>query len=149
MRGAEWAFVFRMRRDGLEWRALRAGDKARRPSPRYGFLHHPDKLLERERLGQEVELLAVGQVLVEGVLGIARHKNDLDIGLALPELLHQRRSVHLRHDHVGDHDVDVAALPFELRERLEAVAGLDHGITARLQSAGVERADRKSTRLNS
>src|SRR5262249_22700839 len=52
------------RRNGLERRTLRQDEKARRLSPRHGFLHHLDELLERERLGQEVELLVIGQILV-------------------------------------------------------------------------------------
>src|SRR5258705_6909187 len=99
-------------------------------SPRHRLLHHGDELLERERLGQEIELLVVGQRLVEGVLCVAGHKDDLDVGFALLELFHQRRPVHFRHDHVRHHDVDLPALLFELLERLDAVAGLDHGVAA-------------------
>ena len=38
---------------------------------RHGVLHFRDQLLERERLGQELELAAVRQALGEGLLGIA------------------------------------------------------------------------------
>src|SRR5262249_37729912 len=60
---------------------------AARDSSRHGFLHHLDQLLEGERLGEEVELRRVGQALVEGILRITRHEDDLDVGLALLELL--------------------------------------------------------------
>src|SRR4029077_1652595 len=106
-----------------------------RLSSRHCFLHHLDQLLEGERLGEEVELRRIGQALVEGILGVTRHEDDLDIGLALLELLHQRGPVHFRHDNVRDDDVDFSALLFELLQRLDSIAGLDHGVAARLQPA--------------
>src|SRR5437016_12503001 len=57
-------------------------------SARHRLLHHRDELLERERLGQEVELLAVGQALFEGILRVAGHEDDLDVRIALAQLLH-------------------------------------------------------------
>src|SRR5436190_10829463 len=48
-------------------------------SARHRLLHHRDELLERERLWQEVELLAVGQALFEGILRVAGHEDDLDV----------------------------------------------------------------------
>src|SRR3954447_11643420 len=41
------------------------------PSRRHGVLHGLHELLEAEGFGEEVEVLAVGQVLLEGVLGVA------------------------------------------------------------------------------
>ena len=61
-------------------------------------------------------------------------------GIALAQLLQQRRPVHLRHDDVGHHEIDLAAVALELLQRLDAVAGLDHRIAARRESAGIEHA---------
>src|SRR3954462_14007400 len=75
-------------------------------SRRHRLLHGLDELLEAEGFGEKVEVLAIGQVLLEGVLGVARHEDDLQVRVALAQLAQQRRAVHLRHDHVRDHEVD-------------------------------------------
>src|SRR5690348_123434 len=71
--------------------------------PGHRLLHRADKLLQRERLRQERELLALGQALFERLLGIARDEDDLQSRVALAKLLQERRPIHLRHHHVG-HD---------------------------------------------
>src|SRR5215211_2336411 len=72
------------------------------PSALDGLLHHRDELLEREGLGQEGELAALGEVLLERILGIPRDEDDLQRGIALAHLLQQRGPVHFRHHHVRD-----------------------------------------------
>src|SRR5690606_41382532 len=73
----------------------------------------------------------------EGFLGIAGHEDETDVRILLAQLGQQGRSVHLRHDDIGDHQIDGAAeLPVDL-QRLGAGGG------------GVDLVDRKSTRLNS
>src|SRR4051812_39488011 len=47
-----------------------AGDEAS-PGLRHRLLHRRHELAQRERFWQEVELLALGQALLEGVLGVA------------------------------------------------------------------------------
>ena len=51
-----------------------------------------DELLQRERLGQEIVTARVRQALLEGVLGVAGHEDDLEVGVALAQLLEQRRA---------------------------------------------------------
>ena len=62
------------------------------------------------------------------------------VRIALAQLLEQRRPVHLRHHHVGHHEIDLAAVLVEHLDRLDAVAGLEHRIAARGEPARVERA---------
>ena len=52
----------------------------------------------------------------------------LSVGIALAQLLEQRRAIHFRHHHVGDDEVDIAAMLLELLDRLDAIAGLDHPV---------------------
>ena len=95
---------------------------------------------QRERLWQEGKLLVLRQALLEGVFGIARDEDDLEIGIFLAHRLQQRRAVHFRHHHVGDDEID-RAVPFLQRlQRLDAVGGLDHAVAARAQAARVQRA---------
>src|SRR6185312_15021064 len=72
----------------------------RRRSPalhRHGLFHFGDELLERERLGEKIELLPVGgQMLLERILGVAGHENDLQLRVALAQFAQQRRAVHFR-----------------------------------------------------
>src|SRR3974377_855522 len=96
-----------------------------RDSACHRLLYDRDELLKGERLGQEIELLVIGQAL-ESVLGIARHKDDLDIRIALAQLLNQCGPVHFRHHHVGDDKIDATTASVELFQRLDAVAGLYH-----------------------
>ena len=63
-----------------------------------------------------------------------------DLRIALAQFLQQRRAVHLRHHHVRHHEIDLAVVPLELLQRLDAIAGFDHRVAARGQAAGVERA---------
>src|SRR4051812_4931004 len=42
-----------------------------------GLLHGLDELFQAERLRKEVEVLAIGKVLLESVLSVARNKDDL------------------------------------------------------------------------
>ena len=100
----------RRRRDPRYRRArFRGGGLAGSRLPPERLLDRDGELLERERLGQEVEVLAVGQVLLEGLLGIARDEDDLELRPGLAELAQERRPVELRHHHVGDDEVDLAA----------------------------------------
>src|SRR4051812_2906468 len=62
---------------------------------RHRLLHCLDELLQAERLGEEVELLAFGQVLAEGVLGVARDEDHLEVGIELAQLAKERRPIHL------------------------------------------------------
>ena len=64
----------------------------------------------------------------------------LRLGIAAAQFAQQGRSVHLRHDHVGHHEIDPAVDFLQHIDRLDAVAGFEHGIAARRQAAGVERA---------
>src|SRR5262245_38740627 len=91
--------------------------RAARSSPRHCLLPRGDELLQGEGLGQKIELLLVGHALVERILGIARHEDDLDVGVALAQLLQKGRAVHLRHDHIRDHEIDLTAPTLKLLER--------------------------------
>src|SRR5262249_22142787 len=71
----------------------------------------------------------------ERLLGVARHEDDLEVGLAPPQLLEQRRPVHLGHHHVGHHEVDLALVLVEHLDRLDTVAGLQHRVAARREPA--------------
>src|SRR5580692_10247199 len=55
------------------------------------LLHGADQLLQGERLGQEIVLARIRQALLEGVLGVAGHEDDLEVGIVLAQLLEQRR----------------------------------------------------------
>src|ERR1700732_2054065 len=59
--------------------APRPGHASRR---RHGLLHRRHQLAQRERLRQEGELLVFRQALLEGVFRIARHEDDLEVGIA-------------------------------------------------------------------
>src|SRR5262249_35300002 len=107
---------------------------------RHCVLHFRDQLLERERLGQELELAAVRQALGERLLGIARYKDDPQLRAALAQFLEQRGAVHLGHDDVGHDEIDLAWVPLEHLDRLDAVAGLEHAVAARRKPARVEAA---------
>ena len=61
-------------------------------------------------------------------------------GLRLRSSRAQGRAVHLRHDHVGDDEVDRLAGFLQHVDRLHAVAGFQHRVAARGKPAGVERA---------
>src|ERR1700731_5212745 len=96
----------------------------------HGLFHRRHQLLQGERLRQKPELRPIRQALFESIFRVTRDENDLDIGIAFAELLHQCRPIHFRHDHIGNNKVDLAALSFELFQRLEAVARLNHSISA-------------------
>src|SRR3954451_10495028 len=73
------------------------------PSPRlrHRLLHGRHELAERERLGQEVELLALAQALLECVFRVAGDEDELDVGVLLAYRFEQCRSICLRHGSVG------------------------------------------------
>src|SRR5260370_30708048 len=48
---------------------------------RHGFLHRGNQLAQCERLRQERELLVFRQALLEGVFGITRPEDDLEVGI--------------------------------------------------------------------
>src|SRR4051794_1800657 len=48
---------------------------------RHRLLHGRHELAQRERLGQEVELLAFGQALLERVFRVAGDEDELDVGV--------------------------------------------------------------------
>src|SRR5262249_40831859 len=66
--------------------------------------------------------------------------NHLEIGIALTHLAEQRRPIHLGHDHVGNDEIDVPCAVLQHLHGLDAVAGLENGVTARGEPAGIERA---------
>ena len=82
-------------------------------------------------LARKSNLRAFGQVLLERVLGVAGHEDDLQVRIALAQFLGERRPVHLRHHHVGDDEIDVAAVALDHLDRLDAVAGFEHRVAAR------------------
>src|ERR1700757_2629640 len=95
--------LLRFARNDREWYQRRSVPPPGEPSPRlHRLLHRGDELAQRKRLWQEVELLAFGQALLEGVLGIAGDEDELDVGVLLAHRLEQRRAVHLGHHDVGD-----------------------------------------------
>ena len=59
-------------------------------------------------------------------------EDDLELRIALAQLLEQRRAVHFRHHHVGDDEIDHAAVLLQHLDRLDAIAGLEHRIAARI-----------------
>ena len=105
-------------------------------------LHRGGKLLEIERLLQEHKVLVLGEVLAEGVLGIAGDEDDLEVGALAAELLEQSRPVHLGHHHVAHHEIDLALVAGEDFERLGAGGGFEHVIAALAERAGGEAPDR-------
>src|ERR1700724_1045775 len=96
----------------------------------HGFFRRRHQLLQGERLRQKPELRPIRQALFESIFCVTRDENDLDIGIAFAELLHQCRPIHFRHDNIGNKKVHLAALSFEVLQRLEAVARLNHSISA-------------------
>ena len=70
------------------------------------FFHFGGELRQCERLGQEDVLFVPVQVLLKRISGIARHEDNLQARVALAQLFQQRRTIHLRHDHIADDDVD-------------------------------------------
>ena len=100
----------------------------------------PTSCFSVKGLGRNENCSPLRQALFERLLGIARDEDDLQLRIALAKLLEQRRAVHLRHHHVGDDEVDRAAVLLEHFHGLDAVLGLEHGVAARFQAAGVERA---------
>ena len=106
------------------------------------LLDRDGELLQRERLRQEVEVLALRQVLAEGVLGIAGDEDDLQVRPRLAQLAEQRRPVELGHHHVGDDEVDLAAGLLHHLERLDAGGRLVDLVAARGERARGEGAHR-------
>src|SRR5215207_4699419 len=83
---------FVLRRPFLNSRTPLPKDHVSRASPRDCLLHRLDELLQAEGLGEEVEFLALRQVLAKGVLGVARDEDHLEVGVALAQLAEKRRA---------------------------------------------------------
>ena len=105
-------------------------------------LHGFDQLLQTEGLRQKAKILALGQVFGEGILGIAGHENDLGLDTASAQFAEHGRAIHLRHDDVGNDEIDLAAILFDDLQRVQARGRLQHCVAARGESAGAERPDR-------
>ena len=95
-----------------------------------------------ERLLQE----GIGRLADPGVqlvaLAVPRHVDDADVGVRGGHPVGQLDAAHVRHDDVGEDEVDTVIGALEHRERLPAVAGLEHGIAVLRQHARRQRADR-------
>ena len=84
--------------------------------------HSLDQLLQTEGFREETEILSIGQVLGESILGIARYENDLGLDAASAQFAEHGRAIHLRHDDVGHDKIDLAAVFFDDLQRLDARA---------------------------
>src|SRR5215471_4368169 len=110
-----------------------------RRSSHQSFLHGVDQLLERKGLWQKCGLFAISwHVLLECVLGVAGNENDLQARIATAQFSQQRRSVHFRHDHVGDNQIYFAIRFLQHFDSLDTVAGFENGVAARSEPARVE-----------
>lgn len=84
-----------------------------------GFSHLGRELLERKRLLDEAHPLMDNPLLGDDLFGIPGHKQTLHLRADLPQPLDQEASVHLRHDDIGNEEVN---LPLELRRDAESLA---------------------------
>ena len=64
--------------------------------------HFARELGQAERFGQEIDVGGSVEALPEGLLDIARNKDDLEVRLGLSDSLNQGCAIHLRHDHIGN-----------------------------------------------
>src|SRR5579859_558254 len=117
---------------------------ARLIAPRlaHDFLHLEGKLLEREGLGEEMDVGIVADALAKGILGVARDEDDLHVGSGLAHLLDQGWTVHARHHHVGDDEMDRFRLGLDDLQRRLAALRLEHGVALVPERPGAEQADR-------
>src|SRR5579872_4617219 len=103
------------------------------------LFHLGNELLERERLGQKIELAVGGKMLLKSIFGIAGHEDDLEARIARTQFTQKCRAVHLRHHDVRDDEIDLGIGFFQDVNRFDAVTGLQHRIAARSQTARIER----------
>src|ERR1700731_2536235 len=104
--------------------------------------HRFDQLLKTEGFRQKAEILSFGQVFGEGVLGIARHENDLGLDPAFAQFAEHGWAIHLRHDDVGNDKIDFSAVLFDDLQRIAARGRLQYGVAARGKSPRSESPDR-------
>jgi hypothetical protein len=70
-----------------------------------GFLGSLQQLARRIRLGQD-RALKVKQCLLDGLVAVAGREQDAQVRIGDIEPLHQLGAGHLRHDQIGDHEID-------------------------------------------
>src|ERR687892_1742453 len=95
--------------------------------------HLPDRVGERARVERLLEERPGDDSVGNGPLRVARHVDDLDAGSRRGEALHQLEAAHLRHDHVGDDEVDGAVVVSCDRERLATGPGGQDGVAPAAQ----------------
>ena len=74
---------------------------------------------QQKRLLDEAHPLMDNPLLGDDLFGIPGHKQTLHLRADLPQPLDQEASVHLRHDDIGNEEVN---LPLELRRDAESLA---------------------------
>src|SRR4051812_1724567 len=90
VRDQAWS-VLRPSASGSPRKCVKSKDEGRRPVQgttlaRNHLLHRLDELPQAEGLGQEVEFLALGQILLERVLGVAGDEDHLQVRVELAQL---------------------------------------------------------------
>src|SRR6266436_1944913 len=97
--------------------------------------------VRREGLGEEGHARAQDAVADDGIIGIAGHVEHFHIRTQGLEPLGELAAAHLRHDDVGDHEVDGALVALADLERLDAVAGLEDIVAVHLEDLSDDRPD--------
>src|SRR5690606_11936739 len=93
--------------------------------------HLPDPARERlrgERLLQQRIVRGSEPQVLHRVRRVARHVEHLHVRPPWPQLFGEFDPVHLRHDHVGEQEVDLVAHALERVEGLRSVRDLDDAI---------------------
>ena len=133
----------RARSPGRSGARLLAGDAPRPPAPArlvVQDLSQPaDELFHGEGLLYESRAGRHGTIDGNGPLAVPRHEQHLESGMPGPEALHQLPAAHLRHDHVGEDQVESLARLLRQPQRLERRAGLRSPCSRSARGAGGRR----------
>ena len=80
-------------------------------------------------------------MVAEGVVGISGHVDDLRARPKLDDVPRELGAAHLRHDHVGEQEVDRLGRVAAQAERLVAARGLQHCVPRHLEDLARQLAD--------
>src|SRR5271165_635213 len=104
--------------------------------------HLGRELLQAERLGQKLDTAVAVEPLTERVLGIPRNEYHLHVRVDLPHFADEPGPVHMRHDNIGDQQIDRF---FGIADQIEsrfATLRLYYLVAFVAQRAGAEDPDR-------
>src|SRR6478672_5997961 len=93
-----------------------------------------EKVGGEEGFANEGEL-AAGPNFLQGI-GVTRHKEDLDGGIDLADLLRHLQAAAFRHDDVGQHEADLPAMLLVSPKALVTVRRYHGAVSARREDSG-------------